>query len=499
MASNKTYTAKNSGALYIQPDGPNTRSYYLACHDVDDFEEDLGSINELIQCFDGKGGWDTLGYTANSPGVIDIGLGTFVGKTADRLEKVRCPFTLYLLLRCGGNADLITNYERLAIIEVGQLSARGRQGWVKRSEDAVAMQTFTAQVLPPVNDYFRLIGLRQTVTETTPINDLSFCNAERCQGPCGDQQDVCQDGMAVTDAPAGSPAEAADVLDTDNGGADGWPATLAHPFAAAEDIAAIVCFASTTGANVTRKLIARGTTDAGEPAEIAYSEDDGLTWTLVDVGSVNGQYCPNDNSLFVLDFYNIWMGTQDGYIYKSEDGGAAWAVQESGVLTAGEYGAIYFSDELNGYAGAQSDVVVKTIDGGVTWSAVTATGEGGDILGLWAHDALRVFATTDDGELFYSTDGGTTWAERTTFAGTGTGSLDDIEFVNEYIGAILHNTAAPLGSVHVTFDGGFTWEQASTPTNSGLNSLYFCATDLLFAAGEVQGATAMMIKYQPAS
>jgi photosystem II stability/assembly factor-like uncharacterized protein len=193
------------------------------------------------------------------------------------------------------------------------------------------------------------------------------------------------------------------------------------------------------------------------------------------------------------------MGTQDGYIYKSEDGGASWTVQESGVLTAGEYGAIYFSDELNGYAGAQADVVVKTIDGGATWSAVTATGNGGDILGLWAHDSLRVFVTTDDGELFYTTDGGTTWNERTTFAGTGTGSLDDIEFVNEYIGAILHNTAAPLGSVHVTFDGGFTWEQASTPTNSGLNSLYFCATDLLFAAGEVQGATAMMIKYQPAS
>ena len=55
MASNKTYTAKESGALYIQPDGPNTRSYYLACHEVDDFDEDLGSINELIQCFNGEG------------------------------------------------------------------------------------------------------------------------------------------------------------------------------------------------------------------------------------------------------------------------------------------------------------------------------------------------------------------------------------------------------------------------------------------------------------
>lgn len=498
MADDKVYTSRENGALFIQPDGPNSKPQYLGCYDVDDFDEDKGSINALLQCFDvdNPGSWKTLGYTTAPPSTTDIGLGTYVGKTADALENVSCPFTLFLHLRCDGKADLFTNYERSLIAKVGRVSSHGRQGWVKRSEDTAAMQTFTAQVLPPFYQWFRLKGYRQSTTETEALNDIAFCNEEKCQGVCGAGSDICQDGSAVGDAQGGSPSNVANVLDTDNGGS-AWAATATNPFAAAENISAIVCFASPTGQNVTRKIVARGTTDAGNPAEIAWSEDDGATWTNVDVGSTNGQYVANDNALFALDFYNIWLATQDGYIYYSDDGGATWTAQESGVIHSGIYHSIFFANDNVGFAGGAADVVAVTVDGGSTWSAATATGGGGDILGLWAHDSQRVFATTDDGDLYYSLDQATTWTQRTELSVTSGGTLDDIEFANEYIGAVIHNVGG-AGTVYATFDGGYTWEALSGPTNSGLNSIVFCASNLLFAVGEVQGSTALIAKYTPA-
>lgn len=497
MSNDTVYTAGKSGALFIQPSGPGTRPYYLACHDVDDFDIDKGTINTLLQCFDVYGNWKTLGFTRNAPGLIDVTLGTYIGKTADRLEKVSCPFALYLLLRCGGRADLITNYERMWIVEVANIGTHTLQGIVRKNEDVESMQTFAAQAYPEVIPWFKLEGARQTTSEEKALNDIAFCNEERCQGRCGDAQDICENGSAVGDSEiAGSPGSAAANQLTTNGGST-WAATAANPFAAGEDISAVQCVASPTGANVIRKIVARGTTDGANPAEIAWTEDNGATWNNVDVGSTNGQFVPNDNSLFALDFYNIWVGMDDGYVYYSDDGGATWTTQNAGVLTTDNVEAIHFADELNGFYTADTGFVAKTTDGGLTWSAATTAGTG-NINSIWAFDSQVAILSNDDCELYKTTDGGTTWTQITTFPQT-TGDIVDLEFLNDYIGAAVHNTAAPVGSIYITFDGGYTWELATTPSNNGLNSAYFCATDLLFAVGERHNGTAFIGKFAPVS
>jgi photosystem II stability/assembly factor-like uncharacterized protein len=496
MSDDVVYTSKENGALFVQLDGPGTKPAFLQCHDVDDFDIDQGSINTLLQCFDVDGNWRTLGFTRNAPGLIDINLGTYVGKAADALETADCPFALFMLLRCGGKADLITNYDRLWVVQVANIGTHGLAGIIRREEDVAAMQTFGAQAYPEVIPWFKLEGARQTTSEEKGLNDIAFCNAERCQGRCGTAQDICQDGAIVGDSEAaGSPSAMGIVLETADGNT--WTGTVADPFIAGEDISAVECFASPTGADVIRKLVARGTTDGANPAEIAWTEDDGATWTNVDVGAVTGEYVVNDIAVFALDFYNIWLGTDGGYIYYSDDGGATWTIQDAGVLTANAYHSIHFSSDLNGFAGSTAGFIAETTDGGSTWSAATTAGSA-IVEGLWAFDSQVIIAVESDSTMYKTTDGATTWSQITTFP-LSTGSLDDIEFVNDYIGAVVHNTAAPIGTVYVTFDGGYTWELATGVTNSGLNAIFFCGTDKLYAVGERNGGTAVIVKYSPVS
>lgn len=496
MSDDVVYTSGKNGALFIQPSGPGTRPYYLACHDVDDIDIDKGTVNTLLQCFDVYGEWKTLGFTRTAPGLIDVTLGTYIGKTADRLEKIKCPFALYLLLRCGGRADLVTNYERLWIIEVANIGTQTLQNIVKMRDDAEAMQMFAAQAYPEVIPWFVPVGARQSTTEEKDLRDIAFCNDVRCAGRCGDAQDVCEDGTTVGESEAaGSPGAMGAVLNTSDGGAN-WADAAADPFSAGETVVAVECVQSPTTTNTIRKIVARGTPDAGNPAEIAWTEDNGATWNAVDVGTTNNQILQTKYSLFALDFYNIWAGTSGGYIYYSDDGGATWSIQEAGVITANGWRVVYFADELNGYAGSQLGVLAKTTDGGATWSAVTTAGTA-TITGMHVFDSQTVIVINADSEIYKTTDGGTTWNQITTFP-LATGSLDAIDFINEYVGGVVNNTAGD-GTVYVTFDGGYTWQLVSSPSNNGINAIYFCATDLFYAVGDRHNGTAWIAKYAPVS
>jgi photosystem II stability/assembly factor-like uncharacterized protein len=488
MADGKTYTAKQNGTLFFQPGGPNQDVHWLGCYDVDDVEESRGEIS-LIQCFDESGNFYTRGFTEEAPDKISFGLGTFTGKRKELLESARCPSALYMMLKCRGKKNQFSDWDRVAVLDIAKVTGRTLAGWVKREEDATAMTSFTVDALPGILDVVEMAANRVQTAETLAINNVAFCNDEKCVGPCGPGQDICDEGFLVTDAAAAE----ANVRGTSDGGST-WDVAATLPFAATEHIIGAVCFP--IDANTTRWLVARGVTDAGNPAEVAYSDDGGATWTNVDVGSTNGQFAVDSHALFALDAQHIWLATSGGYIYFSDDGGATWTTQEAGVITgAGNFLAVYFADEYTGMAVAVADDIAVTIDGGRTWSAATATGQGGD-LRVVQYNGRYWWVATDDGDLFYSDDQGTTWSERTGFTGQGTGTIDAMDWVNPYEGWIGHNIGG-AGFLLYTINGGRHWFRVRTATNTGLNQIYMCGSDLGWAVGEVQGGTAVILKIQP--
>lgn len=484
------------GALFVQVNGPNTKPIYAGCVDVDDITESKGDV-DLVRCFDPSGrGWKTVAQTLSPPDPVTTTLTGLMFKTANVIERLTCPAVVYALSICGeGNRrDVFNNYDRGLALNVARPTEITWSSVVMREEDGPSTRAVALSANPPVYEFFNLKSAvaRQSTTQTQALNSVSICAEQRCAGECGVTAIGLGDNLiAGGDTKAGSPTDTAEVIYTSNGGT--WAETAADPFASGEDVAAVTCVQ--LDSDTTRLIVARGTTDAGNPAEIAYSDDSGATWTNVDVGAVNGQFAPNNGSLFALNRNNIWLGTDDGYVYKSEDAGESWTAQESGVITTDEINGIVFADENKGFFVGNSNIVAKTYDSGNTWSAVTAPAAqaGIDVFSVeWSGRLWIGYQTT--GEVWYSEDEGDNWTQRTYDGAASKVSIPAISFSDELNGFFVANTAGPVGTIYKTVDGGYNWQALTTPTNSGLNDIIAVDPNLAYAVGEVNGSTAVILK-----
>lgn len=466
------------GALWAQRSGPNTVPVYLGCHQLGDVDQPEGDV-ELIYCPDesGPSRFKTVGSLQGAAGAITTSVTTDVTDELDELERSKCPFTLFVHMSKSGRRDVFTNFDRTFVFGNVRITSRGLTNLTARTPDdnARSEQSFDLSSETLLRLFTPTINVVSSITETGDFNDITFCNDEACRTDEDPASEVCELGFAVTDLQSGSPSAASNVLVTTNGGT--WAAASNDPFAAAETIKGVECFA--LGRDTTRVVVARGTADGANPAEIAYSDDNGATaWNNVDVGSVNGQYAPYQFSLFAVDRNNIFLGTQDGYIYKSTDAALSWTAIESASIHAGAWNCIRFVDENVGWACGASNIIAKTVDGGTSWSQVTgpAAMAGNAALVVEVIDRNRVWVGYDSGDLYYTIDGGTNWSARA-FTGSGAGDVRDIKFYvdgNETLGYLVTDSASPVGTVHWTIDGGYTWTALTTPTNVGLNAVHIC-------------------------
>jgi photosystem II stability/assembly factor-like uncharacterized protein len=482
------YKTKDNGALWFQPEGPNSKPRYLGCHTLGDLSAPEGGTT-LIQCIK-NGQFTTLGATQAPPESITANIGFYVGKTLEWLEKAKCPGTLFAMLRCGGRPDVWGNYDRAFVIPVNAITTRNYTGLVSHTEDQVAMGNVDIEGAPPIIHAFKQIAVRQSIAETADLEDIAVCNAERCFGPCGDALDAGEVLIATGKGLAASPSNEGQVWLSSNGGSS-WAVAAADPLASGEDMGPAVCFP--ISASITRRIVGRGETDAGNPAEVAITDDGGATFSLVNVGSTNGQYFANAHTIFALDPNNIWAVTTGGYIYKSEDMGESWTTQNAGIATAQDLRHVHFLNERIGYAVGASNAFVRTLDGGANWALVTGPAVGVVLTTVHAAPDGRVWVGDAGGNLWYSDNRGDTWTQRA-FVGDGAGEVASVQFANKWIGYLLHNTAAPVGYVHVTINGGYSWERLDLVTNAGLNGLAVVNERLAYAVGAVSGGTAVVLK-----
>lgn len=486
---NATFTTKDNGALWVQPGGPNTKVYYLGCHDLGDISAPQGGLT-LLQCFDGKGGWKTVGSTAEPPAPITTNIGTYLGGQADWLEKLTCPAPFYVLLRDCGKPDLFANRVRALILDVQRLSSINYTGLVNKSEDQPSMVNVDIEAAPPLISTYTVTAVRQAIAETTDLHGVAVCNEDRCAGPCGGRETAGDDLIVTGEALGASPANKGEAWVSSDGGGT-WAAAAAQPFAGGEDLGPVVCFPY--GRTTTRQIVARFETDAGNPAEVAISDDNGATWSQVNVGSVNGQFAADSDALFALDATHIWLVTTGGYIYFSDDGGETWTAQEDGQITTSNLRAVAFQkDGLIGFAVGVANVTLKTIDGGLNWSAVTGPAVGVVLNTVAVTEDGHVWIGAANGNLYYSHDYGVTWTQRA-FTNDGAGEVASVKFANRYVGYMISNTAAPVGTIHRTINGGYTWEPLTAIPNAGLNGLAVANPNLAYVVGNVS-TTSVVLK-----
>ncbi|MBS1577857.1 MAG: T9SS type A sorting domain-containing protein [Bacteroidetes bacterium] len=197
------------------------------------------------------------------------------------------------------------------------------------------------------------------------------------------------------------------------------------------------------------------------PITFLKSVDRGKTWVTI---------ASNTDQFFTdyIDFITSKIGyalRADG-LYKTTDGGYSWQVIRE-VHSSSNYRALKFHDTQNGIMFRTSDSLMKTSDGGVTWQSVYAHSD--RITDIFYADINHIYAIGEDGAMYKTTNGGTSWNFVNAFPGIKSGyNLYSQYFFNTSTGIIT----GLRGRLTKTYDGGNTWKQYS-PTYVDVTALSF--------------------------
>ncbi len=197
-------------------------------------------------------------------------------------------------------------------------------------------------------------------------------------------------------------------------------------------------------------------------SQMMKSIDNGDSWTLLDLPDVVNYY-------YDLQFLNQTLGFMCGdqsTLVKTTDGGVTW--EPIDFAQTYTFTKLFFTDENHGWLiEKNSKTIMRTVDGGNSWS-FTKLKE--DIYvfepkDLYFIDNNTGFASTRDGVLFKTTDGGETWQQSYVFYQS---DISQIKFINDVEGWYFCGSSA----FH-TYDGGETWINRQQFGLSIRNSFFF--------------------------
>lgn len=204
---------------------------------------------------------------------------------------------------------------------------------------------------------------------------------------------------------------------------------------------------------------------------------------------------------------HLWAVGDEGRLMRTVDGGRRWRF--SRLPGRPILRAVALWDAYRGLVAGEGGVLFQTEDGGETWmpvaSPTTATVYAVDVEGhtvwlgseeglfvsrndmqtwaraldvpvrAWAREGNVWVVGTPDGRVFISTDGGTTWQERTTGARA--------VYAVAVAGDVLY-AAGPDGYVARSSDGGATWTPVSLGRSADMYALAVAPNGDVWAAGE---------------
>ncbi len=334
---------------------------------------------------------------------------------------------------------------------------------------------FSAVYGPYLVDFKVTFTSRRTIAETGIIRDIVMFE-EECLEDCQFAARDGQYGYLVANAQAGSPADTANVwFSIDDG--DEWAVTSEGPFAGGEDLSSVVKLGTVLSHRI---IVARGSTDAGNPAEIAYADVTviGQTeWVTVDVGDTAGEYI---NMLEWPLFNRLYAITNLGNVYVSQDGGGTWAISynhapnvELNDISATKDGVIWVCGD--------GDLLLYATDFGATWSTVDGPNDG--LYNIETCDVdveYKIIVGDSDGNIYASVDNGYEWVPTPPQGFTPTSIVRIRGHHAHWKWAIAHTavTAPAEGNSRVvrSTDGGATWRLWSLTTNivpnNGLYAMY---------------------------
>jgi len=214
-----------------------------------------------------------------------------------------------------------------------------------------------------------------------------------------------------------------------------------------------------------------------DTAQVYKSTDSGATWTL--------QYFPPRTSfsdcLFFDDSTGFVSGSDmnganmynEGVLYKTVNGGSAWTLAQSYMITVWDIASLCFPDKRHGWA-TGADYLLRTTDSARTWQApvsfysitdsafIKTAGYVNRIVFL---DTLRGFGIGRNGHIIRTRDGGASWSLVEKISEWPEG----ISFADPQRGVIVGQGGAVLTSA----DSGAGWDLRYPRPQAGAVTVWF--------------------------
>ncbi len=165
-----------------------------------------------------------------------------------------------------------------------------------------------------------------------------------------------------------------------------------------------------------------------------------------------------------------------------------WFEQNSG--TTNDLLSVYFIDSLCGWIGTSEGRILKTINGGEDWN-LYSTNSNKDVFSIYFINrdtgwcASSTYSSGGEGDIYKTENGGITWIQKF----NGPTILKSVFFNNKNIGWTVGTGFHPVGPQRIkTTDGGETWQADSIPGNIVRpEEVYFPNENLGFIVGGQSG------------
>jgi hypothetical protein len=399
-----------------------------------------------------RGGYEVVGRAVSAPDFPKVSI-TFLEKHGGIPwidYDLTCPNNFYESAgTCKKPNDFLNGWsDFIKIYSYGEATSRSEDAQTTFSDDKESSIKVEFEFAAIYKIGALNFGEKAAPEVEREIVDVVYASAVDC-GNCGVSDDGTQRIYLVTKSSgAGSPGTPSEVIYSVNGGAT-WAQTNITGLGGTVDPTAIEV--------VGNYLVILDTAGNG----YWFAELNSLTgvpgsWTNVTTGFVASKQ-PND--LYVAAPNEVYFVGNGGYIYKSTDIPSGVSVLSAGAATTNNLQRVRGVDDTIVVAG-DSGTILKSLNRGATFATVTLSPTSATVRALEVLDDYRYWAGTSGGKVYYTTNGGETFAEQVLPGGTYT-VIDDIVAATD---EVIHISARVSSTARLvtTWCGGMLWASSAT-------------------------------------
>lgn len=481
---------QNQVAIRYQPDGPSTEwSIFRLGESSATGKSNPGPGKTPVYVTD-RFGRPVVGFSSTDPpgGIPSMTVTFWEKPEVSFLEKQRalgCDMYLQIAqTECGAldNPNMWTSIDHFGKGLIGDLSPGDGPSVPYSGSEVSTAATINFDYM------FRVTRVSLSQLTTTEAQDL-LALAVLGDPLCND----CGNGYPGADKIAYIACEAlggatANILYTVNGGGS-WTTTSADPFAIAENASTLAW--DWIDSNKFRLLVGCGTTDAGAKAKIAKADvtlgAEGTTaWTSVVSASASGATGEFVTALAWLFHDRVYIATDAGEIYVSEDQGDSWDAAAYYTGSAAIYKFAKSPDGSHVWAVGASNAILREVNQANGFAARVGPSGGGEFRSiavandgtLYAGNGTSIFKSVNEAE---NTGGWTSLknfgANHRVIAIGFRGGEASRGGDSQCVWAVVDDTTPGAGELWESLDGGASWRQISELANLGYNDAFFSQVD----------------------